>query len=331
MSEKVQVFRYAHALPLEWDEIASANPFLHKKCLQVLETANPCGQQYYYAASEDAGSIAVSYRHRLNVLTFARLPYLGIPLRIIGIPASISSCGYVLQGKSGCMLRNHISQLPGISLVLNAPQVSDWPDWPSGATLPDCVLQLHAEGFDAWLASLRSPYRRRVRAARGKWQNVSVECLEPHCFSEEDYALYSAVWKKSESKLECLPSQYFQSFPGELLRFRAGRSVLGFVQLLQHEQTLYFLFGGMNYALRDEYDTYWNMLLVVIREGFTRGCRNVSLGQTTESVKLRLGCQMVSRYFCGWHRNGLLQKGLRYAAPVLAYKQPEGVYHVFRS
>lgn len=331
MSEKVQVFHCAHDLPVAWDSVASTNPFLQKDLLQVLENTNRCGQQYYYVQGAHGGSIAVSYIHRLNVLTFARLPPVGITVRIVGIPASVSSCGYVLQGESGGILRHYISQLRGITLVLNATQEHDWPDWYSGATLPDCLLECNAPGFDDWIASLRSTYRRRIQTALGKWKNVSVESLEPHFFSAEDYALYSAVWEKSACKLECLPIQYFQSFPGSLIRFSAGNTVLGFVQMLQYGQTLYFVFGGMNYVLRDAYDTYWNMLLAVIREGFRRGCRNISLGQTTESVKLRLGCRMVPRYFCGWHRNGFVQKGLGCVAPLLAYKQPEGDYHVYRS
>ncbi len=330
----MDVCSYATAaeLPAAWDDMADGNPFLKRESLIILESVNPCGQCYYLAGEGAEGSIAVTYRHRLNVLTFWRSLALRIPVTMIGCPLSVGVPGYVIgEAASGTALRHHLASLTGITMVLNAEEGSSWQGWNEGQTLPGCRLALPADGgMAAWLASFRSPYRRRIRQAQSRWAGVAARPLCPSEFDRDHYALYHAVWQRSAFKLECQPLEFFQRYPARLTGFEVDGRAVGFIQTVRDAKTLYFLFGGMDYALRDQYDVYWNLLIAVIAEAFATGCRIVELGQTAELAKQRLGGQLVPRHLHVRHASTAVNKSLRLAARCFSYRPPEGGYHVFR-
>ncbi|HAS83084.1 MAG TPA: hypothetical protein DCS43_10535 [Verrucomicrobia bacterium] len=322
----------AAELPAAWNGIAAGNPFLQRDSLNILEDVNPCGQRYYLAGEGTEGSIAVTYRHKLNVLTFWRSQGIRIPVTVIGCPLSVGEPGYVFgDAASGMALRHHLATLAGITLVLNAEAGASWPGWNDGLTLPGCRLVLPADGgMSTWLASFRSSYRRRIRQAQSRWEGVAASRLLPSEFGLDYYALYRSVWQRSAFQLECQPVDFFQRFPARITGFKMQGHALGFIQTVRDGGTLYFLFGGMDYALRDRYDVYWNLLLAVIAEAFEEGCHTVELGQTAELAKQRLGGQLVARHLHARHANKAVNKGLRMAARCLSYRPPEGGVHVFR-
>ena len=42
-----------------------------------------------------------------------------------------------------------------------------------------------------------------------------------------------------------------------------------------------FLFGGINYELRDRFDSYCNNLISIIKEGFDTQCKTINFGQNS--------------------------------------------------
>lgn len=321
-------------LPATWDP-AAGEGFLSRRILALLERVNPCGQRYHLAtgAPEQAPSIAVTYQHRLNLLTFAprRLQW-RMPVRIVGVACSVAAPGLSLGApETAARLLAHLHAQPGLTLALNtsAPRLA--PAFASGHTLPSCRLRVAWPDFASYLSAMRSAHRRRIRLALARGAGLTAEALaDPAGFSDELHALYLNVFRRSSYPLECLPTEFFRQFPGLVTVFRAGPRPAGFVQTLRQGDRLVFLFGGLDDTLRRQHDTYWNMLLHIVRTGIEAGCREIDLGQTAEIVKCRLGCERIPLHLHATHPSPAARWLLRRFAGRLSYTAPQEQPHVFR-
>jgi hypothetical protein len=325
---------HAADLPAAWDD-AAGEGFLHRSVLALLERVNPCGQRYLLAAGTpgERPSIAVTYAHRLNLLTFGhpRLRW-RLQVRMVGVPCSVAAPGLSLgEADTASRLLQYLRAQPGLILALNTsePRLDD--DFASGPTLPACRLRVAWPDFDAYVASMRSAYRHRVRLALARGARLAADTLDdPARFTDDLHALYLSVFRRSAYPLECLPAEFFRAFPADITVFRAGERPAGFVQTLRQGDRLVFLFGGIDDELRGAHDTYWNMLLHVVRRGIDTGCREIDLGQTAETVKLRLGCRRVPLYLHASHPSPAARWVLRRFAGRLSYAAPQEEPRVFR-
>ena len=333
----VSVITCEHAddLPAAWDAAASEE-LLSRRILALLERVNPCGQRYQLAtgAPEQQPSLAVTYRHRLNLLTFGpRRLHWRMPVRIVGVPCSVAAPGLSLGAPAtAARLLGHLRVQPGLTLALNTHAARLDAAFASGPTLPACRLRVACPDFAAYQAALRSHYRYRVRLALARGAGLTAETLaDPARFSDALHALYLNVFRRSRYPLECLSVDFFRTFPGVITVFRAGEQPAGFVQTLRQGDRLVFLFGGLDDRLRRTYDTYWNMLLYIVRTGIETGCREIDLGQTAETVKLRLGCERVPLHLHATHPSPAARWLLQRLAGLLSYTPPQEHPHVFRS
>ena len=331
----VAVFERAEQLPSEWEDSA-AGSHLCRSMLALLEEVNPCGQRYLLARSAAAGgaaSLAVTYRHRLNLLTFGpRRLRAVVPVRIVGVPCSVAAPGFRTGSPdSAAVLLAALRDAPGLTIVLNTDEPGLGPDFVSGPTLPACRLTVRWRDFDRYLASLRSSYRRRIRQALARGAALEVGRLSPPGrFDGELHRLYLNVHRRSAYPLECLDAPFFRRMDAEITVFRARGRPAGFVQTRRSGDRLVFLFGGLDHGLTREFDVYWNMLLHIVRAGIESGCREIDLGQTAETTKLRLGCRRVPLYLHATHRSPLVRRLLRPFRRALCHTPSAEEPHVFR-
>lgn len=335
MSSSIVTCERAAELPPTWDAVAGEG-FLCRRLLALLERVNPCDQRYYLASGtpEQPPSIAVTYQHRLNLLTFGpRRLHWRMPMRIVGVPCSVAAPGLSLGApETASRLLVHLHTLPGLTLALNTREVRLHDLFASGPTLPSCRLCVRWPDFASYLAALRSPYRRRIRLALRRGTGLVAEVLDdPARFSDGLHALYLSVFRRSNYPLECLSADFFRVFPGIITVFHAGSRPAGFVQTLRQGARLVFLFGGMDDTLRQTHDTYWNMLLYIMRTGIETGCREIDFGQTAETVKCRLGCERVPLHMHATHPSSAARWLLRRFAGRLSHTTPQEEAHVFRS
>lgn len=321
-------------LPPAWDRAAS-HGLLHRSILELLEQVNPCQQRYHFVPGVADGppSLAVTYRHRLNLLTFApRIRPAHWPLRMVGLPCSVAAPGLQLgDPTSAAALLDFLRHQPGITLILNTREAALGPDFASGPTLPSCRLAIAWPDFTSYLAALRSPYRRRIRQALARGAGLTAEVLpDPSRFDATLHQLYLQVFRRSRYPLECLSESFFRRFPASLTVFRAGTRAVGFVQSLREGDRLIFLFGGLEDEVRRTHDTYWNMLLHLVRTGIETGCREIDFGQTAETTKLRLGARPVPLHLHATHRAPALRWVLRRLSGGLSYAPCAEEPHVFR-
>lgn len=206
-------------------------------------------------------------------------------------------------------------------------------------SLPSCRLDLTHASFSAYLASMRAGYRRQARAtlrARGE-HGLDVRVVDPDApLRTEMHRLYGQVMDRAEYQLERLGPDFFHALSRNLpeaetiLVRREGR-VLAHSVLAHGPTRSLFLLTGIDYARNRRYQAYLNAVLEVVARCLERGARSVELGQTSWTLKARLGAVATRRHLYFRHRNPLLHRALKAARPVFFPEHGMPERRVFRT
>ena len=267
---------------------------------------------------------SLEYDIKLNVFTYGQLK-LNLPFTVIAPPLSIDQPGF--EGDFTALARDY-SRRPGVFLALNLPAPPD--GFPAAPTLPSCVFDNVFPAFDDYMSALRAPYRRRNLAALKKGAALQITQIRNADFSNDLLQLYLNVKNRSKYPLETLTADFFRRFPGEIFAFRLGKTPAAFAALRQTATSLDFVLGGMNYALRDQLDLYYNILLFILRLGIETRAKTINFGQTAESSKLRIGCRILPKYMSAFSGNVLLNAGIKRFGGALGYSGGFTDYRCFR-
>ncbi len=291
---------YVDSNTSEWKEKTKETPHLNHKFITSadgdMRVKSVLGHDY----------LCCYYRAMVNVFTFSKFK-LKMPFRVIAPAASVDKSGFLGNLKA---LVNDFKKKSGITLLLNlSKQDANMLNGMAavGKTLPTMIFSNRFTSFEQYISSLRSSYRRRIKMAISKGQSLTVRRISPEEFNEEIYALYKNVLKRSDFPLETLPISFFKN--AEIDLFEADNPA-AFVMTSTSGNTLEFVMGGMDYSYRDRYDTYYNMLLHVIKLGIEGRYDSVNLGQTAELTKGRLGALPEERYMAAFSRSKLLTNAL---------------------
>lgn len=291
-----------------------------KALLLLLETLNSCGQKYYKLQD----TIVITYLHKLNLFNFKKGFNLFLPVRIVGLPISIAISGIFGDYK---LVPQILKEISGLSLILN----SDNMFVDAGKTLSSFIFTNVFDDFDDYINSLRSSYRRRTKIALEKGKNLDIKRLENQNFNHNHYNLYKDVYDRSNNKLELLPIDFFKAFDSELFEFKnPDGDILAFIQILQRDKELLFLFCGFKEEDVKTYDIYYNILLLIIKEGIQRGVKTINYGQTSEETKSKIGCLESYKYLYIHHNNRFINAILKQLTPVFSYKGYPNKYRVYK-
>ena len=311
--------------PLGWDSLTKENPQMRSELLSILRISNPNN----FRLVTHKNYCCCEYSGRINIFTFRKIKF-GIPMTVIALPVSVCSNGYTGDLKS---LVNDYKGRQGLFLILNIagrPNATDI-DAAVGETLGTCIFENSFTDFDDYLASLKSGYRRRIKIACEKGKSLVWKTIENTNFTDDMHKLYLGVHEKSLYPLECLTADFFRMHPGEIFCLFEADKPLAFVLLQEENSCLSFIFGGMDYGKRDQYDLYMNMLIFITAECIKRKIPLADLGQTAEDSKLRLGAHYSKRYLCVFHRNRLINALLKRAVIAFEYKRTKPSYSVWKS
>lgn len=322
-----KVYKRASKLPNSWDGIAKDNIFMSKSRLMKLEKSNPCDQLYHLDQNKKIALI--SYKLKIDLFTFASEISLKVPVNIIGIPMSVSKCGYALDSEGGLeTLNKYIKNLKGFYVVLNSNENFKIP---KGNTLPTYRMEIRWNTLEDYIISMRSHYRYRLKKAMKRFKNVKVEELSNNSlFNEEMYQLYCNVYKNSNEKLEKLSIDFFRSYPARILRFSINKEIIAFVQLVENNEELIFLFGGFKYEINKKYDLYINILLEIIKYGIDKGFKYIDFGQTAGETKSKLGAIQHLKYMYVHHSNPIINALLNKLVGEFSYKKYPIFHNVFK-
>jgi hypothetical protein len=353
---ELKCYESACGLPSAWDFCIESwrsdlpgggAVYLKKAFLEFLESVNPCGQRYWF--SEAAGVLFVTYALKLNLLNFARFGRLAVPATIVGVPLSVAAPGFATRDAGGRALMSQWirRQLKGLTVILNVPEGEGF-DLPEGLTLSSYVLPLPYEGFEDYMAALRSPYRRQARRALEAFEGVEVlrfgwaqsrttrpsplwSVPVPH---QSLYPLYLEVFNHSKDQLEKVPLAYFERFPGTTTAFVHDGRPLAFVQTLDEitpaGKIRHFVLGGFDRSRLMKFDLYRNLLLQLIQNALADGCIAINLGQTAAESKSKTGAQEQLKYLYLAHSNPVLYKLLGALVKGFSYRRYRVKHHVFK-
>jgi hypothetical protein len=141
------------------------------------------------------------------------------------------------------------------------------------------------------------------------------------------------VLKRSKGKLETLSQEFFQNLPSNfnLTTFYHSDKLIGWYITTTFGEKFYFFLGGIDYTQNRQYNTYFNILLSVVKEGIENKVATIDLGQTAEIPKLRLGGILVEKSMLGYHSNRAMRMILKTGKSLLEYSTVVDEPHVFKS
>lgn len=319
-------------LPEQWDQLAK-DYFQTREFLAHTEKYNPC-QQRYYALFQDGilKEGCVVYSLRLDLFTYLSIPS-PFRMNIVGIPCSVSCCGIVGSFELlSDLIKLMTNQEKGLLLVLNLDSSPSLAKTIVGRTLPTIALTNRFQSWESYIQSLKASYRRRILRLSRPFSKINVKKGSCSIFDDEMYRQYREVLKRSKGKLETISQQFFQKLPSNfnLTAYYDQEQLLGWYISTVFKEKYYFFLGGIDYQRNKFFNTYFNLLFGVLREGIERKASLIDLGQTAEIPKTRLGGKVVEKYMLGYHSNWLVRKLLEAGRGILEYATTVSETHVFK-
>ena len=316
----------------DWD-YSSVDYFQTREFLDHTEKYNPCNQRYYILYQNKIFKTGVVvYTLRLDLLT-----YLGVPspfrMNIAGIPCSVSAGGVI----GNCNYLNQIiryikTREKGLLLFLNLASDITEEKMINGKTLPSVILTNHFCSWEDYILAMRANYRRRIRQLSVPFSEIHKKQVACSGFDSLMYDQYLGVLKRSKGKLETLSLKFFQKLPlnFNLTTFYSEEKLIGWYISSTFNKKFYFFLGGVDYKVNRQFNTYFNILISVVREGIEKGASVIDLGQTAEIPKLCLGGKLVEKTMVAYHSNQVMRKLIKAGKNLLEYSRLVQETHVFK-
>jgi hypothetical protein len=300
-----------------------------------LEKYNPCNQRYYVGFDTDKVICgAVVYSLKMNILTFSGYS-LPISFSIIGIPASVDAAGIVGNDTENVnkLISTILQQEKGLILCLNYNLIDKIEKIVKMQTLPTLIFEKKNDTWGDFINSIRHNYRHRILKAEEKIENAEKRIEPCSCFTKEHYNQYLAIMKRTKTKVETLSFNFFYNLPDNyrLISLFFENELLTWHISTYDLSTYYFLFGGINYELRDRFDSYYNNLITIIKEGFDTQCKTVNLGQTALVSKNRLGAKIQPLSMFIYHSNPVSRLLIFLLKRIISYKIKEKCVNIYKS
>jgi predicted N-acyltransferase len=204
-----------------------------------------------------------------------------------------------------------------------------------GDVPPAHALPAHFRSFDEYRSALKARYRNQITRSVKKFTRAGFRAVHVHdsaeierLYTDRMHELYVAVWSRAENRLEKLPAEFFRrtarAFPGRtsLTIIYRGEKVAGFTFGLSSGRVYHNMRSGIDYALNNEGDLYFNLFYNDLEQAFRRGHEEIHLGQDSDDFKTRLGSVPQALSFYLRAPNPVLQAGLQAFSRMLFPKLP---------
>ncbi len=186
-------------------------------------------------------------------------------------------------------------------------------------------LPTQFQSFEDLCAHMRSKYRNQIQRSVKKFarsglrmEHVQDGVAVDRLYTDEIHRLYLAVLERAEVKFEKLPADFFRAlarqFPREIVFTvaRKGDRIVGFVCSLLLNEQYFNLFCGIDYAVNEEADLYFNLLYKDADFALRQRVKTINVGQASYDFKSRMGCFTRPRSFFvkvrGWYMAPILHK-----------------------
>jgi hypothetical protein len=171
--------------------------------------------------------------------------------------------------------------------------------------LPVCMLDIQGDYYSGLDRRRRKDFRKKLQAA----STLRVEeyrTLPDHLLLQV-HRLYLNTLEQSPVRFETLTPEYFREVAG-IGRFQLyfeGERLIGFLQMLLHENKANLKYMGMDYQRNRPYFLYFVMCLRALETCMAAGCTQFEMGASSYHVKHLMGCRQVETRVYYRHRNAL--------------------------
>lgn len=336
LTKQIEIKKIFSIEPIKdlWDSLAN-DYFQTFEFLSHLEKYNSCSQRYYVLYENDVlKSTAIVYTIPINILTFS---YKSLPIKmnVIGVAASVDSSGLIGDYKYyDRLIQFTLENEKGFILGLNYESKIKHQQIIQMNALPTIIFKHDFIDYESYLENMRHHYRRRIIQANKKFEEVSTSSESCKSFKDEHYRLYLNIMERSKTKLEILSIDFFKNLPQNfnlISYYSLENELLTWHITCRYKKVFSFLFGGINYEQRDAYDSYYNNLIGILKEAIDKGFKNINLGQTAETPKMRIGGERVQKRMFMYHKNILIRGVLKLFSKQLENKHNCETLKVFKS
>lgn len=205
--------------------------------------------------------------------------------------------------------------------------------------LPDCEIVNRWTSFDAYLKSMRSEYRYKVRRRMQRAAAAGVRCEIRTRFGDLKHRL-AELWtatyaRATEFRREILTADFFEEIDALGDRSRAvlllqGDLVVAFAIVLVDDRTLRFLYTGLDYERNEEACLYFNLLYHVVRAGIELGRERIEMGITAYPPKMDVGGHRAPLLMFMKHASTFLSPAFCALYRLMTARHPDGGRRVFR-
>jgi predicted N-acyltransferase len=182
--------------------------------------------------------------------------------------------------------------------------------------LPNNILKVHWHSFDEYLNDLRSHYRYKIKKniELAQKKNLKVEVVDDFSkISRDLLTLWTNVYNNAkEYKREIVTREFFVNLntylpnKAKVILLKNDSKIIGSALLLSDDDTLKFMYSGIDYKYNKEYSTYFNSLYYIVHQAITEEKKEIDLGISTNIPKMNIGAKMVDLYMYMKYMNKVL-------------------------
>jgi predicted N-acyltransferase len=207
--------------------------------------------------------------------------------------------------------------------------------------LPNTILMVKWNSFNEYLNDLRSHYRykiiKNIKIAHGKGLTIEV-CDKFSNLAEQLQNLWHNVYENAkEYRREILTKEFFINMDtflekkSKVILLKKDLKIVGYALLVSDENTLRFMFSGINYDYNTEYFIYFNSLYYIINQAINEEKKEIDLGLTTYVPKMNIGAEVVNLHMYLKHLNILLNPILTNLYKIISPKIKIKTANVFKN
>ena len=202
-------------------------------------------------------------------------------------------------------------------------------------TPPAYFLEAKFNNLEEYCKALRSHYRKQIkrslrkRALAGVEIKVLTDAAEiVKVYTEEVHALYHQMREKAQVKYESLSVEFLHelarrmSGPIHLIVLARASKIVAFGWCLQSQSSYHLMYAGLDFALNDDMDLYFNLHYAALDRALRSGVSKIELGVTADAFKKRLGCYAEPLYFFVKGVGPVMSLMVRYGSKFLLNGEP---------
>ena len=270
--------------------------------------------------------------------------FLRLQLLICGLPVSIGKpCCRVLPGGKGAQVMQAVASTMEQIAASRADPLLCFKEFPAVSmsvtdclfergycrawSLPTCRVDLPWKTMDAYLAGMRSGYRRQVIQSIQSGARAGLEIRWHEDFADQItsfYQLYCQTVNRAAHRLETANKAFFEQLNmrlgdrTKLISIERNGRLLAAAILVLSGQVATLLFVGIAYEdVSPEWQVYPNLLIELVAESIRNEASYLEFGQTSYASKGRLGGRPVESILYFRHRHPAMQSLLKHCGKLL--------------